>query len=204
MIAGDVVLPQLHDGVGLAPGAGVAQADRLHRPEAQRVDAARRHDLDRQTAFEELRLIELVDAGLLGRHQRLVERLVFVPGERAIQIVALPIVHAAGGRNGGCPRFGAGETGAVPVFTNRVFWPVFENGGCPRFGAPETGAVPVFQAAAPAGGAIDLRAVQRLAGDDGADGVVEIEMRDANQRGNFCRQRVGRQRAGRQNDGTVG
>ena len=79
MVAGDVVLAQLDDGVGFAPGARIRQPDRLHRPEPQRVHAARRHHLDRQAAFEKLRLIELVQGRLLGRHQRRVERLVLAP-----------------------------------------------------------------------------------------------------------------------------
>ena len=40
VVAGEVVLPQLHDRVRLASGARIGQADRLHRPEAQRVHAA--------------------------------------------------------------------------------------------------------------------------------------------------------------------
>ena len=42
VIAGEVVLPELHDRVGLAAGARIGEADRLHRAEPQRVDAARR------------------------------------------------------------------------------------------------------------------------------------------------------------------
>jgi hypothetical protein len=37
VIAGEVVLAQLHDGVGEAAGAGIDEAHRLHRPEPQRV-----------------------------------------------------------------------------------------------------------------------------------------------------------------------
>ena len=61
--------------------------------------------------------------------------------------------------------------------------------GCLRTCAP-TGPVPFCgldpragpEAAAPAGGAEDLRAVDRLRQDDGADRVVEIEMRGADER----------------------
>ena len=60
VIAGEVVLPQLHARVRLAPGARIGQAHRLHRPEPQRVDAAPGHHLDRQTPLEELRVVELV------------------------------------------------------------------------------------------------------------------------------------------------
>src|SRR4029079_16184051 len=95
VIAGNVVLAQLDDGVGFPAGAGVAQPDGFHRPEPQRVDAARRHHLDRQAALEEFRWSEWLDAGLLGRRQRGVEGLVFLSGERAVEIVPLPIVDAA-------------------------------------------------------------------------------------------------------------
>ena len=55
-----------------------------------------RHHLDRQAAFEELLLVEIVDGRRLGVDERLVEALVFVARQRAVQVVALPIVHAAG------------------------------------------------------------------------------------------------------------
>src|SRR3546814_10744257 len=38
--------------VGPGPDVRVGQADRLHRAKAKRVDASRRHHLDRQAAFE--------------------------------------------------------------------------------------------------------------------------------------------------------
>ena len=66
VIAGEIVLPQLDDGVRLASGARIDQADRLHRTEPQRVDAAVRHHLDRQAAFEEPLLVEVVDRRRLG------------------------------------------------------------------------------------------------------------------------------------------
>ena len=68
MVAGEIVLPQLHDGKRRAAGARIDEADRLHRPEAQRVAAAVRHHLDRQTAFEELLLVEVVNGCRFRRH----------------------------------------------------------------------------------------------------------------------------------------
>src|SRR5205814_10042551 len=61
MIGGEVVLTQLDGRERLAAGPGIDQADRLHRPEAQRVAAAVRHDFNRQTAFEEAFLVEIVN-----------------------------------------------------------------------------------------------------------------------------------------------
>ena len=42
-----VVLTQLHDRMGTLANAWVHQADRFHRPEAQCLVAALRHDFDR-------------------------------------------------------------------------------------------------------------------------------------------------------------
>ena len=67
VIAGEVVLPQLHDRVGLAAGARIRQA----RPASSaRTAACRRrvrHHFDRQAAFEELRLVEVVQRRLSRR-----------------------------------------------------------------------------------------------------------------------------------------
>ena len=68
VVAGEVVLPQLHDGVRRAAGARIDQADRLHRAEPQRVAAAMRHHLDRQAPLEELLLVEVVDRRRFGGH----------------------------------------------------------------------------------------------------------------------------------------
>src|SRR6266849_8373599 len=69
MIAGEVVLAQLHGGVRLAAGAWVDEADRLHRPEPQRVAPAVRHHFDRQAPLEELLFVEIVNSRRLRGHQ---------------------------------------------------------------------------------------------------------------------------------------
>ena len=76
MIAGQVVLAQLHGGIRFAARPRIDQADGLHRPEAQRVGPAVRHDLNRQTAFEESLLVEIVHGRRFGCDQRLIEGLV--------------------------------------------------------------------------------------------------------------------------------
>ena len=73
VVARERVLTQLHDGVRTAPGARIGEPHRLHRPEAQRVAAPMRHDLDRQAAFEEGGLVEIVHRRRLGGDQRIVE-----------------------------------------------------------------------------------------------------------------------------------
>ena len=97
MIPREVVLAELNRGIRLAAGTRIDEPDRLHRTEAQRVDAARGHHLDRQAPFEELRLVELVQRRALGRDERLVEPRVLVPRERAVQVVPFAVVNAAGG-----------------------------------------------------------------------------------------------------------
>src|SRR5579862_509487 len=47
-----IVLPQLHDRIGPPLLSRIFKPDRLHRPKAQRVGAARCHHLDRQAAIE--------------------------------------------------------------------------------------------------------------------------------------------------------
>ena len=75
-LARPVLPPELHHRVRLAAGARIGQADRLHRAEAQRLAAAARHLLDRQAALEVRHLVELVAVVLVGREQRVDERLV--------------------------------------------------------------------------------------------------------------------------------
>src|SRR3546814_6998767 len=61
---------QLHDGIRLAAGARVGQADRLHRPEGERAGPALCHHLDRQAALEIGRvLLPLLELGLFGGQQ---------------------------------------------------------------------------------------------------------------------------------------
>ena len=110
VIAREIVLAQLHGGVRLAAGLRIDEADGLHRPEAERVDAAMRHHFNRQTSFEESFLVEVVDRRRLGMDERVVEALVLVAGERTIQVVARAIVHAAR-----CP-------GAARVIWHLVIW----------------------------------------------------------------------------------
>jgi hypothetical protein len=63
VIASQIVLAKLHHGVGLAAGAGIHEADRLHRAVAERVETAMGHDLDGQAPLEELRAVEIMDRG---------------------------------------------------------------------------------------------------------------------------------------------
>ncbi len=95
VIAGDVVLTQLHHGVRRAPGSRIDESDRLHRSEAERVATAMRHHLDRQTTFEELLFVEIVHRGRFRRDERVIEPRVLLFGHRTIQIVPFAIIDTA-------------------------------------------------------------------------------------------------------------
>ena len=73
-----VVLPQLHDGVGLHVGlVRIGEPERLHRAVAQRLAAALRHHLDRQAAVEIGRArFPLMERGLVAGEQRIDEGVV--------------------------------------------------------------------------------------------------------------------------------
>ena len=73
-----IVLAELDDGMG--PSAAVmrvAEADRLHRAEGERVAAALRHHLDRQAALEVGGVaLPVLEGGLLAGQQGVDELLV--------------------------------------------------------------------------------------------------------------------------------
>jgi hypothetical protein len=94
VVAGEIVLAQLHDGVGLATGARVARPTGFIGPNRSvstpraAITSIGRHP--RRTG-----IVELVQRGLLRRHQRLVEPRVLVAREGAVQVVPFAVVHAA-------------------------------------------------------------------------------------------------------------
>ena len=64
------------------------QAHGFHRTKAYGVETPARHDLDRQTPFKELCIVELVETDPLGPDDRLVEVNVLPLVHRTVQIVA--------------------------------------------------------------------------------------------------------------------
>ncbi len=87
-----VVRAELHDGVGLAPGSGIDEADGLHRAERHHHFPARGHDLDGHAAFKDLRAVKPVHIGLFGGQQRVIKRLVFLAVHRAVEVIVAAAV----------------------------------------------------------------------------------------------------------------
>src|SRR5947208_978694 len=107
MIRGEVILTKLHDGIGCAVGPGIEQADRFHRAETQRINAAVSHHFDRQTSLEKSFLVEIMDGRRFSVSERVVEPIVFFACEWTIEVIALTVVDAASRRgrdrsHGGC------------------------------------------------------------------------------------------------------
>ena len=84
-----VVLAKLHDGIGLHRRiVRVGEAERLHRPVAQRLAPALRHHLDRQAAVEiGRRRFPVVERDLVAREQCVDEGRVLLARQRAIDVV---------------------------------------------------------------------------------------------------------------------
>ena len=84
-----VVLPELHDRVGLALGRmRVGEAERFQRPVPERFPPALGHDLDRQTAIEiRGRRFPVVDNNLVAGDERVDEGAVLLAGERTVDVV---------------------------------------------------------------------------------------------------------------------
>jgi hypothetical protein len=173
MVRGEVVLAQLQHRVRPAAGARVHQAHRLHRTEAQRVLPAFRHHLDRQAPLEELLLLEVVDRRALGMDERLVEDAVLGLVEGAVQVVA---------RIGRRVVFRLGD---LTIFRLRKL-PIFRWSG--------------VQAPSPTRGPKHPRSVDRLREDDGADGIVEVQVGLADERRHLLGERRGRERPGGDDD----
>jgi hypothetical protein len=95
MIAGEVILSQLHGGVRLPSGSRIFQSDRLHRPEPERVLTAMRHHFDRQASLEKLFFVEIMHGRRLGRRERRVERAILVCRHRAVQVIARSVIGSA-------------------------------------------------------------------------------------------------------------
>src|SRR5579884_2879504 len=91
-----VVLAELHDGETAAAGPWIGEADRLHRSPAQRIRAARRHYLDRETALEIRRAFPLMRRHRVGALECRHEPLVGVARQGAIDVVGAVALAVAG------------------------------------------------------------------------------------------------------------
>ncbi len=81
-------MAKLHDGMRFdARPVRIRQADRLHRPVAQRVASPLGHDLDGKATFEIGRGLEVLERRLLGGEERVDEGLVLSLVERTVDVV---------------------------------------------------------------------------------------------------------------------
>ena len=86
--AQSIVLPELHDGIGLDGRiVGVGQPHRLHGAVTRSLRAAFGHDFDRQAAVEIGRALPLFELGLAAIDQRLDESLVARLVHRTVDVV---------------------------------------------------------------------------------------------------------------------
>src|SRR5258708_4003305 len=91
-----VVLAELHDGPWTMAGARIAQANGLHRSEAQGLRSARRDHLDRLAAVEIGRVVlPLLELGLVAGQESRDEGVVLVLVERAVEIIRAVAGRAA-------------------------------------------------------------------------------------------------------------
>src|ERR1700728_15893 len=93
-IGAQIFFAQLHHGPWRFAGARIAQADGLHRPEAERVAAATRQNLDGQTAFEIIELLPLLRLRGLSGQQRVEKAVVLFASKRAVDVVGRSLVPA--------------------------------------------------------------------------------------------------------------
>ena len=93
--ARNVLLAQLQNGVR-ALSVLIVQPHGLEHAEAQRIPAARRHDLDGHAPLEDLALFELVRHRTLGGNERVDERLVLLLIHRAVDVIALALAVTVG------------------------------------------------------------------------------------------------------------
>ena len=101
-----IILPQLHHRPRPATRARIIEPHRFHRAEAQRIQSALGHHLDRHAAVEIGRVgFPLLERGLLARDQCRVEGEILVLRHRAIDVIgAIAAIDAALVPAAGLPR----------------------------------------------------------------------------------------------------
>ena len=95
-VGAQVFFAQLHNGPGSFAGAGIAQADGLHRAKAQGVAAAASQNLNRQAAFEIIGFFPLFALGGLSGKQRIQEAVELRAVHGAVDVVGGSLVPARG------------------------------------------------------------------------------------------------------------
>src|SRR3569623_3303025 len=87
-LAAGIVLAELDDGIGPAPGALIVEPDPLHRTEPQRLRPALRHHFDLYAAFDIGRvLFPLTKFALFAVDQPLDKGMILVTIHRAVDVI---------------------------------------------------------------------------------------------------------------------
>src|SRR6185503_14050506 len=111
----------LHDGPGSFSGAGIAEADGLHGAKAQGVASATGQLFNGKAALEVVEFFPFLSLDRLGGKERVVEAVVFLFGEWAVDVVGGAFV-VAGGKVDAVAVDGVGfNDGADGVVKSQVF-----------------------------------------------------------------------------------
>ena len=86
-VGAQILLAQLHHGIGPMAGARIDQAHRFHRTKPQRVASAARYLLDGQAGFEKRDVVRNMGLDAFGREQRVDEALVLITIEGTVQVI---------------------------------------------------------------------------------------------------------------------
>src|SRR4030095_15264234 len=90
-----IFLAQLNHRVRLPASARISQPNRLHRPEAERVDSAPRKAFDWETGFEPPGLLEALQRNTVRFDQGGVKALVFFAIDWAIEVIVTAFIIAS-------------------------------------------------------------------------------------------------------------
>src|SRR6185437_13343558 len=95
-IGAQILAPQLNHSIRPLARLRIVQSYRLHRSEPQRVAAATRDLFNWETAFKIVQLLPVMAFHRLCLNQRVIKSVIFILGERAIDIVGSSFAVAGG------------------------------------------------------------------------------------------------------------
>ena len=90
--ASPVVLPELYDGIRALAGAWVGESDRFHRAKGEGVFAPAGHLFHRQAPLEIATAFKLLLRHLLSGQDLIHQAVVFLAGERAVEVILAMVI----------------------------------------------------------------------------------------------------------------